>query len=195
MPLSHDSGGGTIGTAFFTDASRIAGSIGARLWRVVFVMLYFREAYELERVHVILHVLRAINAITRIVRMEKEITHSLKVTVSQNKRRFIDREVGFDLDLSYICDRVIAMSMPCVSDAMHRNDINEVSRFFRNQHYGHFLVVNLCEHLDERKFSVSPPKQVVNFQVVNLCEHFEESGNGNYDNAALFKQARCPTRR
>ena len=34
---------------------------------------------------------------------------------------------GLDLDLTYICDRVIGMSMPCVSDAVYRNDIKEVS--------------------------------------------------------------------
>ena len=34
--------------------------------------------------------------------------------VSQNRRRFLDPEGDFDLDLSYICDRLIAMSLPCV---------------------------------------------------------------------------------
>ncbi len=41
-----------------------------------------------------------------------------------------------DLDLTYICDRLIAMAMPCVEGAIYRNDIREVSRFFATRHYG-----------------------------------------------------------
>jgi hypothetical protein len=82
-----------------------------------------------------------------------------------NKRRFICKKNLFDLDLTYICDRVIAMAMPTVDGGAtaYRNDIREVARFFATRHYGHFLVFNLCE------------------------EH-EEGGNGNYDVGLLYEQ-------
>ena len=56
--------------------------------------------------------------------------------VSQRKRRFIDAEYNFDLDLSYVCDRLLAMALPCVDGAFYRNDIREVARFFSSRHYG-----------------------------------------------------------
>ena len=34
-----------------------------------------------------------------------------QVTVSQNKRRFIDRRLGLDLDLTYIADRVVCFTL------------------------------------------------------------------------------------
>jgi hypothetical protein len=33
----------------------------------------------------------------------------------------------FDLDLTYVCDRLIVMAIPCVDGALYRNDIQEVS--------------------------------------------------------------------
>lgn len=67
------------------------------------------------------------------------------------------------MDLTYVCDRLIAMAVPCVEGAVYRNDIREVSRFFATRHYGSFLVFN-------------------------LCEPHEEGGNGNYDTALLYGQ-------
>ena len=65
-----------------------------------------------------------------------DLRRGLQTAVSQNKRRFIDTEAKFDLDLTYICDRMIAMALPCVDGAMYRNDIREVARFFSTRHYG-----------------------------------------------------------
>ena len=65
-----------------------------------------------------------------------DLKRGLQTAVSQNKRRFIDTEAKFDLDLTYICDRMIAMALPCVDGAMYRNDIREVARFFSTRHYG-----------------------------------------------------------
>lgn len=53
------------------------------------------------------------------------MTTLLKHAVSGNRRRWTD-EV-FDLDLSYITERVIAMGLPSTGlEAYARNDINEV---------------------------------------------------------------------
>jgi len=81
--------------------------------------------------------------------------------VSGNKRRFIDSR--FDLDLTYIADRLVGMALPCIAGAMYRNDIHMVSKFFTYNHYGRF-------------------------QIFNLCEPFEEAGNGNYDRELFYKQ-------
>ena len=55
----------------------------------------------------------------------------LQRAVSMNKRRFVQAGGGgagqLDLDLTYVCDRLIAMAIPCVEGAVYRNDIREVS--------------------------------------------------------------------
>ncbi|EKX33303.1 hypothetical protein GUITHDRAFT_44162, partial [Guillardia theta CCMP2712] len=90
--------------------------------------------------------------------------------ISGRRRRFYDLNNDFDLDITYVCDRLIAMSIPCVAGAMHRNDIRDVARFFATRHYASFVVHN-------------------------LCESFEENGNGNYDPRFLYYQVKkIPTR-
>jgi hypothetical protein len=50
-----------------------------------------------------------------------------------NKRRFVDQGSNIDLDLTYICDRVIAMGLPCVKGAVYRNDIRQGEPYFHVQ--------------------------------------------------------------
>ncbi len=64
-----------------------------------------------------------------------EFRRELQRAVSVNKRRFVDAAAGggaggggLDLDLTYICDRLIGMAIPCVEGAVYRNDIREVQR-------------------------------------------------------------------
>ncbi|CDR18867.1 unnamed protein product [Oncorhynchus mykiss] len=52
---------------------------------------------------------------------------------------------GFDLDLTYVTDRVIAMSFPSSGkQALYRNPIREVARFLDTKHEDHYRVYNLC---------------------------------------------------
>jgi hypothetical protein len=68
----------------------------------------------------------------------------LRGVVSQNKRRY--RRHGFDLDLTYITDRVIAMAAPTFGQhSAYRNDVYLVARYLAARHYGAFLVLNLCD--------------------------------------------------
>ncbi|EKX54230.1 hypothetical protein GUITHDRAFT_40352, partial [Guillardia theta CCMP2712] len=68
----------------------------------------------------------------------------LRSAVSQNRRRYTKH--GFDLDLTYITNRIIAMSAPCFGGhTAYRNDIHIVSRFLSLHHYGSFFVFNLCD--------------------------------------------------
>eukprot|EP00238_Polyblepharides_amylifera_P002586 CAMPEP_0196574668 /NCGR_PEP_ID=MMETSP1081-20130531/4334_1 /TAXON_ID=36882 /ORGANISM="Pyramimonas amylifera, Strain CCMP720" /LENGTH=657 /DNA_ID=CAMNT_0041892761 /DNA_START=107 /DNA_END=2080 /DNA_ORIENTATION=+ len=63
--------------------------------------------------------------------------------VSKKKKRF--REDGFNLDLSYITERIIAMGYPSEgSEGLYRNPMNEVEKFLNRRHKGHFRVYNLC---------------------------------------------------
>ncbi|BBN12032.1 hypothetical protein MPTK1_5g16940 [Marchantia polymorpha subsp. ruderalis] len=67
--------------------------------------------------------------------------------VSKKKRRFM--EDGFDLDLSYITDRIIAMAYPGECwEGFFRNPLSEVMRFLKTYHERHFKVINLCSERD-----------------------------------------------
>jgi len=69
-----------------------------------------------------------------------------KYTVSKNKLRYVDLNHNFDLDLTYITPDLIAMALP-VKDTLqgfYRNPLNEVVRFFKVKHNGHFRVYNAC---------------------------------------------------
>ncbi|EKX48545.1 hypothetical protein GUITHDRAFT_51991, partial [Guillardia theta CCMP2712] len=68
----------------------------------------------------------------------------LRTAVSQNKRRY--KKHGYDLDLTYITNRVIAMSAPAFGGhTAYRNDIHVVARFLSLRHHGKFFVFNLCD--------------------------------------------------
>eukprot|EP00474_Spongospora_subterranea_P005371 CRZ05829.1 hypothetical protein [Spongospora subterranea] len=78
---------------------------------------------------------------------------TLKAKVSKKKRRFVAD--GFDLDLTYITDRIIAMGFPSSGlEALYRNDIKEVQNFLEVRHQGHYKVYNLCSerHYEASKF-------------------------------------------
>ena len=73
----------------------------------------------------------------------------LKSLVSQDKNRFCFD--GFDLDLTYITSRIIAMGLPSTSyEALYRNNMTDVLNFFNSRHPEHYKVYNLCE---EKKYA------------------------------------------
>ncbi len=68
---------------------------------------------------------------------------ALRHLVSQNKTR--TKADGFDLDLTYITDQIIAMGLPAQgSVALYRNPIGEVVAFLEKYHTSKYKVFNLC---------------------------------------------------
>ncbi|XP_071379587.1 phosphatidylinositol 3,4,5-trisphosphate 3-phosphatase TPTE2-like, partial [Centroberyx affinis] len=79
----------------------------------------------------------------RLASQKKELEKVTRRMVSENKRRY--QKDGFDLDLTYVTDRVIAMSFPSSGkQSFYRNPIKEVARFLDTKHEGHYKVFNLC---------------------------------------------------
>jgi len=78
--------------------------------------------------------------------------HLARAVISGDKERFF--KDGFDIDLTYITDRLIAMSLPAEGvESTYRNDINEVSQLLQKYHDNHYMVINLSQrNYDDRKF-------------------------------------------
>ena len=75
----------------------------------------------------------------KVARMSKVLQH----LVSKQKRRLVVS--GFDLDLTYITDQVIAMGLPASGvTGIYRNPQSEVIRFLDSFHGGEYKIYNLC---------------------------------------------------
>ena len=63
--------------------------------------------------------------------------------VRLNKQGYHDDE--FDLDLCYITQHVIAMSLPSTGlEKYYRNPINDVVKFMDQHHGNHYMIFDLC---------------------------------------------------
>ena len=71
----------------------------------------------------------------------------VKRLVSKQKRRFQDPD--FDLDMSYITNKVIAMGFPSTGvETMYRNSLSDIIKFFHVRHNDQVKVYNLCLEKD-----------------------------------------------
>jgi len=76
--------------------------------------------------------------------MYSSIVKAVRKTISADKTRFENET--YDLDLTYICERVIAMSFPADGvESAYRNSIYDVSQMLNENHKDHYLVFNLSE--------------------------------------------------
>ncbi|XP_050205488.1 phosphatidylinositol 3,4,5-trisphosphate 3-phosphatase and protein-tyrosine-phosphatase PTEN2A-like [Mercurialis annua] len=89
----------------------------------------------------------------------KAVQVKARHVVSQNKRRY--QEGGFDLDMAYITENIIAMGFPAGDlssglfgffEGFYRNHMEEVINFFETHHKGKYKVYNLCS---ERLYDAS----------------------------------------
>eukprot|EP00924_Labyrinthula_sp_SR-Ha-C_P007098 maker-scaffold_8-snap-gene-9.26-mRNA-1 protein AED:0.01 eAED:0.01 QI:54/1/1/1/1/1/3/38/540 len=71
--------------------------------------------------------------------------HFVRRLVSQNRKRFVDKKHGYDLDLAYILPNLIAMGHPSKGfEVIYRNNFKQVLKFLHSHHENRFKIYNLC---------------------------------------------------
>lgn len=122
------------------------------------------------------------------------MSHILRGAVSKDKRRY--QKNGFDLDLSYVTPRIIAMGFPSENvEGIYRNPMKEVLRFLDSYHKDHYKVYNLCSErgYDAQKFynrvghfpfddHNAPPFELI----LQFCRNVKEWLDENEHNIAVI---------
>eukprot|EP00493_Phyllostaurus_siculus_P027164 UN27510 len=92
----------------------------------------------------ILRILRFVRVFTRCFKTVAKAPKSLRNTVRQNKQGY--RDAKYDLDLVYITDNIIAMSIPGDgARALFRNPSSKVAEFLNEKHPNSYMIFNLCQ--------------------------------------------------
>ncbi|XP_053960890.1 serine-rich adhesin for platelets isoform X1 [Anastrepha ludens] len=81
------------------------------------------------------------------------MTNVLRNVVSKQRIRY--KENGYNLDLAYICDNIIAMGYPADNiESIFRNRLEDVYKFLQEIHQNHYKIYNLCleRSYDSNKF-------------------------------------------
>jgi len=80
-----------------------------------------------------------------------KMTKFIKEAVSKKKIRYVKGR--FNLDLTYINSRVIAMGFPSENvEAIYRNSMDDVREMLEEEHKDHYKIYNLCS---ERSYDIS----------------------------------------
>ena len=94
-----------------------------------------------------------VNPISKVSKWSLNPIRKARQKVSLKKNRFIHD--GFDLDLTYITNKVIAMGFPCEgTQSLYRNSLTDTVRFLNYYHKNHYMIYNLCQEreYDCKKF-------------------------------------------
>ncbi|XP_012578626.1 PREDICTED: phosphatidylinositol 3,4,5-trisphosphate 3-phosphatase TPTE2 [Condylura cristata] len=115
------------------------------LVNVVYMFYDYRFLTGISRITILFRPLRFIILIRilHLANQKRQLEKVARRMVSGNKRRY--KKGGFDLDLTYVTERIIAMSFPSSGrQSFYRNPIKEVARFLDTKHQNHYRVYNLC---------------------------------------------------
>lgn len=116
---------------------------------VVFVCLIIelaitdRQTKDLVSLLVVLRVFRVMRVCANFYRTRKHVAKTAQGAVSGHRRRYQKGE--FDLDITYITDSLLAMSVPAVGlEKNYRNPLEEVVDFFESKHPDNYRFYNCC---------------------------------------------------
>ena len=106
----------------------------------------------------------------------------IRTIVSGEKKRYIDE--NFNLDLSYVTPRIIAMAFPGTGiTSIYRNKLNDVADFLNQKHPNNYLILNLSGYKYEiEKFNKvidrddwldhhSPPFEII-FELIKIIHDY-----------------------
>ena len=118
----------------------------------------------------------------------KKNANLVKALVSKKKNRFTYD--GFDLDLTYITPKIIAMGIPSTNfEGLYRNTMEDIQRFLNTRHPSHYKVYNLCEERSYPKNSFykqevypfkdheAPPLNMMKSFCIDAKKFLEEDNN------------------